>query len=113
MGSRAWKHPDTGDQNSVPTYIFQELIEKDGALSIPADSVRFALYQDSGLKSAFESALVVDGDVLDIERLEKGKTRSGFSVNQYDVQHVEGHGLAALTASQTEGMAAVRATPAA
>ena len=108
MGSRQWKNPDTGVDQTAPTYIFLELSEKAGNLVVPAEPIRFALYQDAGLRSAFESALVVDGDVLEIERLEKTTTRSGFQVNQYDVAHIEGHGLAALTAAQTDGMASVR-----
>lgn len=50
---------------------------------------RVILFQDAGLKSAMQNAMIKQGDYIVIEKKAKAEIGGGHSVNQYDIFQYE------------------------
>lgn len=69
-----WTDKD-GTTKDLTTVIFRDL----------KDESRFGVRQDAGLKKALDDALVKEGDVLELHRVDKIPLSNGRSMNRWDV----------------------------
>lgn len=71
---KSWTDHATGEIKPIKTLIFQDEFD-----------TRVGIFADAGLKNAFESSLVKEGERITIKKLEKRELSGGRTVNQYDI----------------------------
>lgn len=69
-----WLDKATGEEKEL-TRLFFEM----------ENGEKVIIFQDGGLRNAMSNAMVKEGDVIRIEKLEKAPLHGGRSVNQYDI----------------------------
>ncbi len=76
---RDWTDKATGEVKPLKTLVFEN----------PQTLERQGLFADAGLLLAFEQAIVAQGDLIEIVKLDKAKLANGRTVNQYDIYALE------------------------
>lgn len=78
QNERPWADKTTGEAKTITALLF----EKD-------NKERVIVFQDAGLKSAMQNAMIKVGDHVVIEKKAKTDLGGGRSVNQYDIFQYE------------------------
>ena len=66
---------ETGEVKTMHLAVFEEIDTK----------TRFGVFENYGLRQAISSAMVKEGEAIEVVRLEKAELKGGRTVNQYDV----------------------------
>lgn len=67
----------TGEESELTRVFFER-----------PDGSKFLLFQDGGLRNALANAMVSEGDLIEIEKLEKVSIGNGRTANNYDIYQI-------------------------
>lgn len=78
QNERPWVDKSTGEAKTITALLFEK-----------ENKERIIVFQDAGLKSAMQNAMIKQGDFVVIEKKAKTDLGGGRSVNQYDIFQYE------------------------